>query len=326
LVIGKKGKKMNPSIQHALVTGGAGFIGSHIAEALVESGCRVTVLDNLSSGHVANLDHLSEHITFINADICDLAQLLQAADGCEVIFHEAAVVSVTQTVKDPLFSARVNDLGTLNVLEAARRKGVRRVVLASSSAVYGDDPELPKHERMTPKPLSPYAIQKLTNELHAKLYADLYGLQTVCLRYFNVYGPRQDPSSPYSGVISIFLTQAAGKRPPTIYGDGRQSRDFIFVKDVVSANLLAATKADVSGSVFNVGTGQFIRIRQLWDLICQMSNLNLTPVFGPARVGDILESVADIQLAEKKLDFTPRFIFEKGLALTLDYYRKSHEL
>jgi nucleoside-diphosphate-sugar epimerase len=317
---------MNASIKSALVTGGAGFIGSHIVEALVADGCRVTVLDNLSSGHAANLEHLSERITFVKGDICDLALVEQVAAGCEVIFHEAAVVSVTQTVKDPLTSAQVNDLGTLNVLEAARRKRVRRVVLASSSAVYGDDPELPKHEGMMPKPMSPYAVQKLAGELYAGLYDSLYGLETVCLRYFNVYGPRQDPSSPYSGVISIFLTKAAGKQPPTIYGDGRQSRDFVFVKDVVNANLLAATAKAARGGVFNVGTGQFIRIAQLWDLICQMSAIGIAPEFGAARVGDILESVADIRRAENSLGFIPRFSFEKGLKLTLEYYRGGHAL
>jgi UDP-glucose 4-epimerase len=316
---------MNPLIQSALVTGGAGFIGSHIAEALVASGCRVTVLDNLSSGHASNLEHLSERIAFVKGDICDFPLLKHAADGCEVIFHEAAVVSVTQTVKDPLFSARVNDLGTLNVLEAARHNQVRRVVLASSSAVYGDDPELPKHERMIPKPMSPYAVQKLAGELYARLYAGLYGLETVCLRYFNVYGPRQDPSSPYSGVISIFLRKAATRQPPLIYGNGRQSRDFVFVKDVVNANLLAATTRAVSGGVFNVGTGQYIRIRQLWDLICHISSISIAPEFGPARVGDIMESVANIEGAEKSLGFAPRYSFEKGLELTLEYYHRTNE-
>ncbi|MEJ2038421.1 MAG: NAD-dependent epimerase/dehydratase family protein, partial [Desulfosarcinaceae bacterium] len=201
----------------ALVTGGAGFIGSHLAEALVQGGCEVIVVDNLSSGHEHNLEGFRDRINFVHGDIRDGEALAGLCQGCDLVFHQAAVVSVTKTVEDPVASTLVNDIGTLQVLDAARRSGVKRVVLASSSAVYGDDPQLPKVESMLPRPQSPYAVQKLTNEHYARLYHGLYGLETVCLRYFNVFGPRQDPSSPYSGVISIFMTKAARAESPVIY-------------------------------------------------------------------------------------------------------------
>ncbi|RLC23000.1 MAG: hypothetical protein DRH21_07590, partial [Deltaproteobacteria bacterium] len=227
---------MSSKFNKALVTGGAGFIGSHIVDALVAEGCDVVVLDDLSSGSLSNLEHIKNKITFYKGTIQDQKILMKASENCEVIFHQAAMVSVTKTVDNPVDSAFINDLGTLFVLESARQNKVKRVVLASSSAVYGDDPLLPKHENMPLKPMSPYAVQKLTGELYARIYYDLYGLETVCLRYFNVYGPRQDPSSPYSGVISIFMTRAVSKKPPVICGDGKQYRDFVFVKDVVKAN------------------------------------------------------------------------------------------
>lgn len=304
----------------ALVTGGAGFIGSHIVETLVKKGCGVTVLDNLSTGHVSNLEMVADKIKFIEGDICDSATLDAAVSGCEVVFHQAAVVSVTDTVARPLASANVNEIGTLKVLEAARQNQVKRVVLASSSAIYGDDPQLPKKENMIPKPLSPYAVQKLVGEYYARVYTELYGLQTVCLRYFNVFGPRQDPSSPYSGVISIFMTKAAQKEKPIIYGDGTQSRDFIYVSDVVAANLSAAVSTGTDSAVYNVGTGQSIQILQLWDVITQMSHLTLSPDFGPVRAGDVPKSVADIGKAEADLGFRPQTPFAEGLKKTLEYY------
>ena len=251
------------SFNHALVTGGAGFIGSHLTEALVNRGIRVTVVDNLSTGHRRNIAHLKAGVSFVEGDIRDAELLGRVTAGCDVVFHQAAVVSVTQSVQDPSYSCEVNDLGTVRVLDASRKNGVKRVVLASSSAVYGDDPTLPKTENMPARPLTPYAVQKLTGEYYAASFGGLYGLETTCLRYFNVYGPRQDPSSPYSGVISIFMTRASSKTAPTIYGDGSQSRDFVFVEDVVQANLLAATRSEAIGRVFNVGTGQAIRIDEL---------------------------------------------------------------
>lgn len=308
------------TFKKALVTGGAGFIGSHLTEALVKNGCLVTVLDDLSTGHLSNLKDVDDKIRFIKGDICDGTILSEAISGSEVVFHQAAVVSVTDTVARPLASAEVNELGTIKVLEAARQNNVRRVVLASSSAIYGDDPQLPKQENMAPKPLSPYAIQKLAGEYYARIYAELYGLRTVCLRYFNVFGPKQDPSSPYSGVISIFMTKAAKKEPPIIYGDGTQSRDFIYVSDVVAANLCAATSTQIQHAVYNVGTGRSIQISQLWDIIAQMSQLNLSPELGPPRAGDVPKSVADVCKSEIEMGFKPQTSFDEGLKKTLEYY------
>ena len=305
------------AFKHALVTGGAGFIGSHLVDELVAGGCRVTVLDNLSTGHRRNIAHLEERIDFVEGDIRDAALLDQVIRGCEVVFHQAAVVSVSQSVEDPAHSCEVNDLGTVRVLDASRRAGVRRVVLASSSAVYGDDPRLPKTEDMAPKPLSPYAVQKLTGEHYAAVFGGLYGLETVCLRYFNVFGPRQDPSSPYSGVISIFMTRAADGQPPTIYGDGRQTRDFIFVKDVVAANLAAAKETAAAGQVFNVGSGGCIRISELWAMIGELSGIQLDPVLAPPRPGDIRESVSDIGAIGDRLGFSPQVDLRTGLEQTL---------
>ena len=285
----------------------------------------MTVLDNLSTGHLSNLRHIESRITFYKGDIRDQDILIKASKNCDIIFHQAAVVSVPQTVDNPIDSAMVNDMGTLFVLEAARKNNVKRVVLASSCAIYGDDPELPKHEEMNPKPQSPYAVQKLTGEFYARLYFELYGLETVCLRYFNVYGPRQDPSSPYSGVISIFMTKASAKKTPVIYGDGNQYRDFIFVKDVVKANLLAANGSEAKGKIFNIGTGRYIRVNELWEKISQLAGNNIKPKYKPARSGDIRESVANIDYARKVLGFEPEYSFEKGLKETFEYYLTTNE-
>lgn len=307
--------------QTALVTGGAGFIGSHLTQTLVDQGCNVTVLDNLSTGHIENLSKCVDDITFIEGDICDAAALDQSIRGCEVVFHHAAIVSVTQTVADPVSSALVNDLGTLKILEAARLNKVRRVVLASSSAIYGDSPDLPKVESMTPRPLSPYAVQKLTNEHYAKLYHDLFGLDTVCLRYFNVFGPRQDPSSPYSGVISIFMLRATERRAPVIYGDGHQTRDFVYVEDVVRANLSAAASKEAPGRIFNVGTSRSISINTLWEHISELAGIELPPQYQDARAGDVVHSCASIQKAGEKLAFQPVVSFAAGLRKTYAWYR-----
>ena len=309
-------------ISHALVTGGAGFIGSHLVDVLVAGGSRVTILDNLSTGHHRNIKHHGNEIEFVEGDIRDAVILDQVTKACDVVFHQAALVSVTQSVQDPSYSCEVNDLGTVRVLDAARKNGVRRVVMASSSAVYGDDPQMPKTEKMNPCPMSPYAVQKLTGEYYASVFDGLYGLETVCLRYFNVFGPRQDPSSPYSGVISIFMTKAAAAQAPTIYGDGSQSRDFVYVRDVVDANLLAATHPMAVGRIFNVGTGLSIRISDLWKLIGELSDVEINPVYAPPRAGDIHESVADIGKIEKALGYHPQMQFRQGLIDTLAWYRK----
>jgi UDP-glucose 4-epimerase len=314
---------MPTALQSALVTGGAGFIGSHLVEALAAGGCRVTALDDLSSGRESNLKPVIDRITFIRGSICDRALLATAAAGCEVVFHLAAVVSVPKTVDDPLGSAAVNETGSLNVLEAARGAQARRVVFASSSAVYGDDPDMPKREDMPPKPLTPYAVQKLAVEYYMRVYQSLYGLETVALRFFNVFGPRQDPSSPYSGVISIFMNRALNGESPVIYGDGRQSRDFVFVEDVVQALISAAKSTSASGKVFNVGTGKSLTISGLWKMIASLSGSEAQPLNQPPRPGDILHSVSAIDSAAANLGFAPRVSFEKGLESTLHWYRQS---
>jgi len=304
----------------ALVTGGAGFIGSHLVDALVLAKCNVTVLDNLSTGNPLNLKHIKNRITFYEGDIQDQKILIKASKECDIIFHQAAMVSVPLTVENPVDSAMVNDIGTLFVLEAARKNKVKRVVLASTCAIYGNDRNFPKTESMTPKPQSPYAVQKLTGEFYARLYFELYGIETVCLRYFNVYGPRQDPSSPYSGVISIFMTKASNRDAPVIYGDGNQYRDFIFVKDVVKANLLAANGSKATGKIFNIGTGRYVCINELWEKIGKIAGNNAKPKYEPSRPGDVRESVANIDHAKKNLGFEPEYTFEKGLKETFEYY------
>lgn len=312
---------MNLNFSKVLVTGGAGFIGSHLVDALVASGCAVTVLDNLSSGNLDNLEPVMDRIDFVQGDIRDLALLQQVCREKEAVFHQAAVVSVTKTVEDPVGSNQVNDVGTLHVLEAARCNDVRKVVLASSSAVYGDDPQLPKTESMPARPLSPYAVQKRTNEHHAMLYHRLYGLDTTCLRYFNVFGPRQDPSSPYSGVISIFMTCAASGKKPTIYGDGRQTRDFVFVQDVVHANLLAAASDQTAGHLFNIGSSVSTEIHALWRAIADMAGCIENPVFAAPRAGDIVHSLAGIMRARQQLGFAPEISLAQGLRSTYSWYR-----
>ena len=306
----------------ALVTGGAGFIGSHLVKALRSSGCDVSVLDNLVSGNLRNLEPVRAEITFYQNDIRDLAALERAAADCDVIFHLAAVVAVQQTIDAPLESTLVNDIGTLNVLEAARKANVGRAVLASSCAVYGNDPRLPKEESMLPMPASPYAVHKLAGEHYFRVYSELFGLHTACLRFFNVFGPRQDPSSPYSGVISIFMTKASTNTAPSIFGDGNQTRDFIYVKDVVNALLLAASTDCRPGEVYNVGNGDQITINRLWELIADISDQALTPEYLPARSGDILHSVGNIDKARKLLGFESKTSLTRGLELTLEWYKE----
>ena len=314
---------MTVCFKKALVTGGAGFIGSHLTEDLVVKGCRVTVLDNFSSGRRTNLNRVAADIEVIEDDIRNLQAVERAAKGCEVIFHLAAVVSVPQTVTQPLDSAMVNDLGTLHVLEAARNAGSGSVVLASSSAVYGDDPGLPKRESMMPKPLSPYAVQKITGEYYARIYHDLYGIDTASLRFFNVFGPRQDPSSPYSGVISIFMSKAVAQIGPIIYGDGTQSRDFVYVSDVVRAIIAAATAQAAAGRSINVGTGTSIDINRLWRTIAGMAGLSIVPRYDLPRAGDIIASVAAVDVAESLLGFNAEVSLEDGLERTFRWYAAS---
>ena len=314
---------MKNKIKKALVTGGAGFIGSHITDALVSNGCQVAVIDDLSTGKLSNLEHVKDEIKFYKGDILDQVILEKAVKNCDVIFHQAAIVSVPWSIENPVDSAMVNEMGTLSVLESARKNNVRRVVSASSSAIYGDDPQLPKSENMALKPLSPYAVQKLTGEYYSGLYYKLYGLETVCMRYFNVYGPRQDPTSPYSGVISIFMSKAVSKKTPVIYGDGNQYRDFVFIDDVVRANLLAASTDGASGEVFNVGTGKYVTINGLWEMACELSGINIKPEHESLKPGDIVESVANIDHAQKILQFKPEYSFKNGLEITFNWYKKN---
>jgi len=314
---------MSLPFQNVLITGGAGFIGSHLAETLAGQGCNVTVLDNLVSGHESNLASVAGRIRFVPGDIRDRAVLERSIAGCEVVFHLAAVVSVPLTTEDPLGSAAVNEIGSLQVLEAARQAGVRRVVFASSSAVYGDDPAVPKREEMTPRPLTPYAVQKLAAEYHQKVYTSLYRLEAVSLRFFNVYGPRQDPGSPYSGVISIFMTRALSGMPPVINGDGLQTRDFVFVGDVVQALVSGATSPGAVGRVFNVGTGRSVSINDLWRTIARIAGTKVKPSRGPARPGDVPHSLSCIELARTYLQFAPLVELEEGLGHTMEWYRRS---
>lgn len=309
-----------------LVTGGAGFIGSNLVDVLVSNGHKVIVYDNLSSGNMSNLKQVENRIQFVKGDIRDPDLLVKASEGCDLVFHMAAMVSVTQTVENPVLSSQINEMGTLNVLEACRRNKVKRFVFSSSSAVYGDTPGLPKDEKMPLKPMSPYAVQKITGENYAAVYQVLYGLETVCLRYFNVFGPRQDPSSPYSGVISIFMNRAAAQLPPVIYGDGEQTRDFVFVADVVGANILAAQKAGAAGRTVNIGAGRQTTINGLWELVCRINKIRLSAQYGLPRDGDIKASVACTKMANMLLNFYPIYSMERALEITNNWYQQQQRI
>ena len=295
-----------------LVTGGAGFIGSHIVDRLLADGQQVRVLDNFSSGKRENLP-AGDEVEIIEGDVSDFDTVRKAMEGVDAAFHEAAIASVPDTVRDPLASARVNYVGTVNVLEAARQAGTKRVMFADSAAVYGDLPDLPKREDMPVKPLSPYAIDKLASEDACRVYHHLYGLETVCLRYFNVFGPRQDPSSPYSGVISIFSDALKSGKRPLIFGDGEQTRDFVYVADVVEANIRAATAPDAAGRAINIATGSTITVNDMLKTICKLQGAKFDPEYKPAREGDIRHSYADISTARELLQWQPVVAFEDGL-------------
>lgn len=306
-----------------LVTGGAGFIGSHIAEALVKRGDRVRVLDNLMTGKRENLAHLTGKIEFIEADIRDYAATRQAMEGVQVVFHEAAIPSVPRSVADPQLSHDVNVNGTFNVLMAARDAGVKRLVFAASSSAYGDTEVLPKTETMMPNPLSPYAAAKLVGELYCQTFTRVYNLETVALRYFNVFGPRQDPTSPYSGVISKFVTSLLNNQAPTIFGDGEQSRDFTYIANVVDANLRAAEAQEANGQVMNLGIGQRITLNQLFEELQKIIGTNLHPDYKDTRAGDVRHSLADIARAETLLGYRPLVGLAEGLKHTVDWYQEN---
>jgi UDP-N-acetylglucosamine/UDP-N-acetyl-alpha-D-glucosaminouronate 4-epimerase len=306
------------------VTGGAGFIGSHIVDALVRKGHRVRVLDNFFSGKRENLRAVRGDIELLTGDCADPRAAQRSVKGIEAVFHEGAVPSVARSVKDPALSHRANATATLTMLIAARDAGVRRFIYAGSSSVYGDTPTLPKHEAMTPKPLSPYAVGKLMGEHYLRVFARLYGLETLTIRYFNVFGPRQDPSSPYSGVISVFTTALLSGKTPTIYGDGLQSRDFTYVANVVDANLKALKAKGLSGQSVNVAMGSRITLKQLLAALARETGGPATAKHGPPRPGDVRHSLADIRLARKLLGYRPIVPFETGLRHTVEWYRSSH--
>jgi nucleoside-diphosphate-sugar epimerase len=305
---------------HYLVTGGAGFIGSHLSEELVRRGHRVRVADSLITGKRSNLDHI-KGIDFLEGDLADISVAQKAVQGCDYVLHQAAIPSVPRSVKDPLTSNRANVDATLNVLLASRDAGVRRLVFAASSSAYGDTPTLPKHEEMPTNPLSPYALQKVIGEQYLQLFTRLYGLETVSIRYFNVFGPRQDPTSPYSGVISVFATALLEKRPPTIYGDGEQTRDFTYVANVVDGVLRACEAPRASGEIINVATGGRISLNRLFEEMRKLVGADVTPVYAEARRGDVRDSQADITRARELLGYEPIVGFEDGLSRTIDWYR-----
>ncbi|HJZ67565.1 MAG TPA: SDR family oxidoreductase [Blastocatellia bacterium] len=303
-----------------LVTGGAGFIGSHIAERLARDGDKVRVLDDLSSGKEANLQSFADQIELIRGDIRDATLVKRAMKDVEVVFHEAALGSVPRSVADPLTTHEVNITGTLNVLLAARDAGVRRVVYASSSSVYGETPELPKHEKMAPHPLSPYALSKLSGEHYAKVFKQVYGFEVVSLRYFNIFGPRQDPESQYAAVIPRFITALLSETSPVVYGDGLQSRDFTYVENVVNANLLAAQAEGVEGEAFNVACGGRYTLLELLAKLKEIIPSRTGPIHEAARAGDVRDSQASIEAAERELGYRVSVDFDEGLRRTVNWY------
>ena len=310
-----------------LVTGGCGFIGSHLVDELVASGNKVRVLDNLSTGNAANLAQVRGKIDLIIGSVTDASKVAAAAAGCEVVFHLAALPSVVKSVEDPLACHEICATGTLMVLDAARKAGVRRLVYAASSSAYGDQPGAIRRESDALMPLSPYAAAKLAGEHYCACFTAVYGLETVRLRFFNVFGPRQDAKRPYSGVIALFIAALAERETPTIFGDGLQGRDFVYVANVVQALARAADAraADVSGKVYNVGNGQSTTILELTRQLNRLLGHNIEPTHAPPRAGDVRQSEADISGARRDLGYEPRVSFPEGLAKTLKYYRQSKE-
>lgn len=306
-----------------VVTGGAGFIGSHTVEELLRRGETVVVLDDLSSGREDNLADFRSKISFIKGSVTDLDTVRKAVQAADYVIHLAARTSVPRSVKDPLETNKVNVEGTVNVLVAARDAKVKRVVFAASSSVYGETPTLPKVETMQPAPISPYGVAKYAGELYLQVFGHVYGLENVCLRYFNIFGPRQDPSSPYSGVLAKFCTAFLEGTPPVVFGDGEQSRDFTYVENAVSANLLACTAPNASGKVFNVGTGGRVTLNQTLALLAKLSGAALAAKYEPSREGDIRDSQADISQARELLQYEPTVAYEEGLRRTLDWYKES---
>jgi UDP-glucose 4-epimerase len=307
-----------------LITGGAGFIGSNTVDELVRRGHGVVVLDDLSSGKEDNLAEVRSKITLIKGSITDLEIVQKAMLQADYVIHLAARTSVPRSVKDPIDTNRINVDGTLNVLVAARDNKVKRVVLAASSSAYGDTPTLPKSEGMQPVPISPYGVSKYVGELYAQTFGRCYGLENVCLRYFNIFGPRQDPDSPYSGVLSRFSAAFLDSTPPVVFGDGEQTRDFTYVDNAVQANILACEAPSASGRVFNIGTGRSVSLNQVLQMLQTASGKSLETKYEPPREGDIRDSLADIQLAKEFLGYEPQVAFEEGLERTFAWYQAHH--
>ena len=306
-----------------LVTGAAGFIGSSLVRALLDRGDEVRGIDNFSTGRRENLAEVLRRMDFREVDILDLDALRKACEGIDYVLHQAAIPSVPKSVLDPLGSNRANVDGTVNVLVAARDAQVKRVAYAASSSAYGDTPTLPKHEAMAPNPISPYAVAKLASEYYMVSFYRCYGLETVCLRYFNIFGPRQDPSSPYSGVLAKFSRQMLRGEQPTIFGDGETSRDFTYIDNAVSANLLAcsAPAAECAGRVFNCATGRRVTLNETFEALKKLTGYTGTVEYGPERAGDVKHSLADISLAQKHLGYKPLVNFEEGLRRTVEWYK-----
>lgn len=304
-----------------LVTGAAGFIGSHIVETLIARGDQVRGLDNFATGHRHNFDGFAHDFEFIEGDIRNADVCAKACDGVDFVLHQAALGSVPRSIEDPLTSHEVNTTGTLNMLIAARDAGAKGFVFAASSSAYGDTPTLPKHEDMPPRPMSPYAVNKATCEQYCKVFADLYGLNTVALRYFNIFGPRQDPNGPYAAVIPRFIQILQSGETPTIHGDGGQTRDFTYVANAVSANLLACENAErARGQVMNVACGERISLNDLYDIIADRMGIDRRPNYGPPRAGDVRDSLADITRARTLLGYEPKVTYQEGLQHTVDWF------
>ncbi|MFL6354250.1 MAG: SDR family oxidoreductase [Bryobacteraceae bacterium] len=308
-------------MNRSIVTGGAGFIGSALVRALLTQGHQVEVIDNLSTGNRDNLEEVADRITIHQLDLRDYDRIAAVIAGADRIFHLGAIPSVPKSILRPVPSHESNLDGTFNVYRAAAEGKAGRVIYAASSSAYGDTEVLPKVETMTPKPKSPYAVQKLVGEYYGSVFLDCFGLQTVSLRFFNVFGPRQDPTSVYSGVLSVFLTCLIGRRRPTIYGDGQQSRDFTYVEDVVQLLMNASVATGVSGKVFNAGNGNRYTLNETWALLQKIEGVKLPPIYAASRAGDVRHSQADTTAAVRDLDHKPSFTFEQGLRLTLDWYR-----